>query len=55
MSCSITKMDNGKYRAIVDSKDTCYDSFEEAFWDGMPAYLTHPDHGEDGKLVVTEE
>ncbi|MDJ0518893.1 MAG: hypothetical protein QNJ74_22425 [Trichodesmium sp. MO_231.B1] len=55
MNCSITKMDDGKYRAIVDDKETYHDSFEDAFWDGMPAYLTHPDHDEDDKLIVTEE
>lgn len=55
MNCSITRMDDGKYRAIVDSKETYHGSFEDAFWDGMPAYLTCPDHDEDGELVVTEE
>ena len=54
MSCSITKMD-GRYRAIVDDKESYCDSFEEAFWDKMPAYLTHPDHDEDGKISVYEE
>ncbi len=55
MNCSITKMDDGKYQAIVDRKETYHDSFEEAFWSRMPAYLTYPDHYEDGKIVVSEE
>ncbi|MDJ0553377.1 MAG: hypothetical protein QNJ68_02835 [Microcoleaceae cyanobacterium MO_207.B10] len=55
MSCSIIKMEDGRYRAIVDEKETYYDSFEEAFWEKMPAYLTHPDHEEEGELFVHEE
>lgn len=55
MNCSITRMGNGKYRAIVDRKETYHDSFEDAFWDEMPAYLTHPDHDEESKIVVYQE
>ncbi len=55
MNCYITKMEDRKYQAIVNGKETYHDSFENAYWDAMPAYLTHPDHHEESKIVVYEE
>jgi hypothetical protein len=54
MSCSIIKINDGTYDAIVDDKKITCDSFVDA-WEELPAYLTHPDHFEESKLLVNNE
>ena len=54
MSCSIIKMDDGTYSAIVDDKEIFCNSFAEA-WEQLPGFLTHPDYFEESEIVVYEE